>query len=347
MNEAGLQRLADRARAAAKAGEHALAAGLFEDLVGAAGARLLVANQATVQAAEAWRKAEQPRRALAAARAGRGASGAQGVVARLAESGALLELGRLADAEDAVLQALDLADVEALRTLALDAACGVFLARGHIEAAADHAAALTAIAPPAARPAVAFRTAALRRLAGDLMAADALLAGVEEAARGNDAWRGPYAAALHERAELALLTGQAELSVERFRAAEGAWTAVRRAGPAALARSGQTRAGLLAGHPPPVGFLDRDISDARLAGAAVRHADLLAVRGVLRSAHGVSGGEADLSSAIAAFEDMGARLREGRARVRRREAGFRMNDQHRARSCLEGDAIWSARVRAD
>jgi len=134
--------------------------------------------------------------------------------------------------------------------------------------------------------------------------------------------------------------------VQRFRAAESAWTAVHRSGPAALARSGQTRAGLLAGHPPPVGFLDRDISDARLAGAAVRHADLLGVRGVLRAAHRVSGAEADLSAAIAAFEKMGARLREGRTRVRRREAGFRMDDRERTRSCLAGDAVWSARLPA-
>ena len=346
MNEAGLQRLADRARAAAQEGEHAVAAGLFEELATAAGPRRLVVHQAMVQAAEGWRKAEQPRRALAAARVGRDASGAQGVVARLAEAGALLELGRLDEAEDAAQAALELADVEALKTLALDAACGIALARGALAMAAERATALSETAPPAARPAVAFRTAAMRRLAGDLMAADALLAGVEEASEGRDAWRGPYAAALHERGELALLTEQPEVAIVRFRAAEAAWLGAARRGPAALARSGQTRAGLLAGHPPPAGFLDRDIGEARLAGAVLRHADLRVVRGMLRAAHGVSGASSDLDAGVAAFESMGARLREGRARLRRRLAGFRMDDLDRMRVLLDGDAVWRRRVPA-
>ena len=346
MNEAGLQRLADRAHAAAQADDHAIAAGLFEELAAAAGPRRLVVHQATVLAAEAWRKAEQPLRALAAARAGRDAGGAQAVIARLTEAGALLELGRLGDAEAASLEALGRADVEALRTLALDAACGVALARGDLGLAGSRAASLARIAPPAARPAVAFRTAALRRLSGDLMAADALLAGVEEAAEGNPAWRGPHAAALHERAELALLTDRPELAVSRFREAEVGWRGVHRSGPAALARAGQARAGLLARHPPPVGFLDADLAAARLAGAALRFADLQVVRGLLRAAHGVSGAGADLDAGIAAFARMGARLREGRARLRRRLAGHLHDDLGRTRACLDGDTIWLARVPA-
>jgi hypothetical protein len=347
VNEAGLQRLADRAHAAAKADEHAVAAGLFEDLAVAAGPRVLVVHQATVLAAEAWRKAEQPMRALAAARAGRGAAGAQGVIARLTEAGSLLELGRLTEAEAALQEALDAAEVEALRTLALDAGCGIALARGDVETAQARADELSQTAPPAARPAVAFRTAALRRLAGDLLAADALLAGVEEAAQGNPAWRGPHAAALHERAELALLTGQAELAVTRFRAAEAAWAAARRTGPGGLARSGQVRAGLLARHPPPPGFLDADLSAARLAGASLRFADLQVVRGLLRAAHGISGASSDLEAGIQAFSRMGARLREGRARLRRRKAGIILGDLARTRVCLEGDAVWLSRVPAD
>jgi hypothetical protein len=70
------------------------------------------------------------------------------------------------------------------------------------------------------------------------------------------------------------------------------------------------------------------------------------VRGLLRAAHGVSGAESDLEAGIQAFSRMGARLREGRARLRRRMAGILQGDLARTRACLEGDVVWLSRVPA-
>ena len=184
---------ADRARAAAQEGEHAVAAGLLEEL------RPLPVPVAS------WsiRRWCRPRRAGGRQSSHDGsswpglgdASGAQGVVARLAEAGALLELGRLDEAEDAA-QALGLADVEALKTLALDAACGIALARCGPWPSTGHCA--LGNPPPAARPAVAFGLPPcgdLRRPDGGRRVARWRRGGFE----GRDAWRGPYAAALLSR----------------------------------------------------------------------------------------------------------------------------------------------------
>jgi hypothetical protein len=344
MNEASLQRLADRAKALADQGLHGDAARAFEELAGRAGPdRLALAGQAWTLASDAWRRDDRPREAVAAGVAAERLAAPVGdrlAVLLAARAGAHLDAGNVAGAREDADRAVAVAGQVGVSTLALDLAAGAAMVAGDIDAARRWVVRLQGVAPPAARPAVAFRLAALKRLDGDLMGADALLAGVEEAAADQPHWAGPAAAASQERGEIALLVGKVEEAGRRFAEAEAYWASAGRAGGAARCRGGRLRAALEVGGRPPLSLLDDDIRRASERGMVLLEAELRLARGRLRAARHVSGAQDDLDQAVSLASGAGARLLEGRARVGRRKAGFRHTDEARIDACLQHDAVW-------
>ncbi len=264
--------------------------------------------------------------------------------ARMLLAGVLADAGQLAAATDVARQLLASLRQPQARVLAHDILASTLLAQGRIAEARGAIEAIAAEAPTL--PALPFRRAALARLDGLLDEADALLAQVLATAPTTAAWRGPRAAAVMERAELALLQDHADEAIAGFGAALAAWGSVGRRAGAFRAEAGRVRATVAAGRACLPAVLDGPVAYAADRGLPVLEAELRLARGQARATAGLPGGADDLDQAVGLAAEAGAQLHEGRARHLRRRHGRPADDLARLRRCLAADRVWARRVEA-
>jgi hypothetical protein len=267
---------------------------------------------------------------------------ARGAVVAAERAAVAVERGDAAGARSLLAPFGDAPLPEGVRAVVFDGLAGIALLQGDLDDARAWVDRLGASAPPGARPAVAFRRAALARLDGSLEAARQLLAGALEGAGAGLAWAGPRAAAAHEVGEIDLLVGRMDAARHGFGVAEAEWRAAGRASGALRAACGRVRAALGAGEGlGSIAWLDAAISAA--GEAVLLRAELLGTRGQARAGAGdAAAGAADLDAAIALAAAAGAPGFEGRLRARRAGAGLAGGDAARTRACLGGDRPWLA-----
>jgi hypothetical protein len=255
--------------------------------------------------------------------------------------GLLADAGQF-DAAASVLDAALASDTDpALRALLLDGSCGVALARGDLDAAREHLAALRALDLPGANVAAAFRAASLARLDGDLDGADAAWGEVVRRLAGVPAAAGAMAAAAQERAELAVLRhlhlrGDDALTTARAHVivARAGWTRAGRRLGVMRAEAWMARIDALSGVAVLWPRAEDALAYARARGLPGALADLLVCAAVVR-------GDPDLACEAVQYLAE-APLARGRARVLAWGLGARggVADLGLAVQELAGDRIW-------
>jgi tetratricopeptide (TPR) repeat protein len=348
------ERVAD-ARAHAEAGRWSDAAALYASLAdeAVAGGDADVAAQCLALGGDALRRDDRPAAAARLLRRSLDLGGevrADGLLSprRLAAevelAGTLIDAGYLADAVAMLRVAVAGAATENGRTLALDALISALVPMGRIAEAKGVLLELSAVAPPGARIAVAFRQALMLRLDGHLAAAGAAWRQVLDNLPESDALAGPRAAAWGGLGELALLQGDGGEAERCFAAASAMWTLAGRRSGVFRAAAGSLRASLLSGARVLPHTLDGPIRFAEERQSVFLEIELRLARGQARARNTQSGADTDLDRAVHLAHEASALLLEGQARVVRRAAGFRWDDLARARFCLADDRVWLARV---
>ena len=348
------ERVAD-ARAYAEAGRWPEAAALYAELAdeAVAGGDADVAAQCLALGGDALRRDDRP---AAAARMLRrsldlgGEARADGrlsprrLVAEVELAGTLIDAGFLADAAAMLRVAVAGAATESGRTLALDALISALVPMGRVAEAKGVLLELSAVAPPAARPAVLFRQALMLRLDGQLPAAAAAWRQVLAGLADSDALAGPRAAAWGGLGELALLAGDGGEAERCFATAGQQWTVAGRRSGVFRAAAGSLRASLLSGAQVLPHTLDGPISFTEERQSVFLEIELRLARGQARARNTQSGADTDLDRAVHLAQQASALLLEGQARVVRRTAGFLWDDLARMRFCLADDRVWLAKV---
>ena len=344
----------EEARRLAAAGRWEEAAPLFEQAAKAASARRDRVGASTLWtlAGDALRRDDRPVRAALALRTGLDllaardpALASRRATLRAELAGVLVEAGEVEAAISLAREGLAAPIPPSTRTLLLDTLAGALLAGGRLEECAGIVVELEQVAPPAARPAIWFRRAALARLADQLDEADGLLSQVDAALARWPAAAAARAGARAERAEIALLRGDFDAAEAGFReAAEGFTQAGRRAG-LFRAEGGLVRVAIGRSQLALGAALSGPIRYAEERGLTLLEAELRMSRGRARARACQSGAEEDLDRAVALAEGAGALLLEGRARAWRRASGFQRGaaDLARTRLCLAPDRAWVQR----
>ena len=299
------------------------------------------------RAADAFRRDDRPAAAVLQLRVAMAGTSPVGMDAALF-GGLLADAGQFDAAASVLDEALAAESDAATRALLLDGACGVALARGNLAAARGRLAALEDLRLPGADLAATFRAATLRRLDGDLDAADAGWAALGQRLAGVAAAVGAVAAAAQERAELAVLRvlladggrvlpraseGLAAARAQVLTAREG-WTRAGRRLGVMRAEAWLARVDALAGVPVLWPRADDAIAYARARGLPGALADLLVCAAVVRD-------DPDLAcQAVRCLDE--APLARGRARVLAWGLGARggVADLERAGEELAGDVPW-------
>lgn len=262
--------------------------------------------------------------------------------ARLVLAGVLADAGELRASADLARQVLAQPASADARILGHDILAGALLAQGQLADARAVVATLEALAPHL--PVLPFRRAALARLDGQLDRAVALLEGVLRDAPATDAWRGPRAAAVMERAELALLQGDAPAAVTGFTAALDRWAEVGRRAGAFRAEAGRVRARVEAGDTVLSSILDNPVAYARDRQLPILEAELLLAQGQARAATDPRAARAALDPAVELAHHAGALFLEGRCRLARLLHLGHEPDRARLLRCLAEDRVWGARI---
>ena len=279
------------ARAAAEVGQWEAASALYaavaEDAAGA-GVRD-VAQQAWSQAGDALRRDDRPaeavealRQALALLEVGDGALASRRAVATAELAGVLVDTGALAEARELARAALTRQLPPGSRTLLLDTLAGCLLALGEVAEAAMVVGQLAEVAPPGARISVAFREAALHRLAGRLTVATLQLESVRGAVADVPAARGAWAAATAELGEIELLRGEPREARQAFEAAAAAWREAGRRSGLLRSQAALLRADLALGERPLGTGLTDGIAFAMARAMPLLEAELRMARGMAR-----------------------------------------------------------------
>lgn len=262
--------------------------------------------------------------------------------ARLVLAGVLADAGELQASADVARQVLAQPASADAHILGQDILAGALLAQGRLAEARGVVAALAAAAPQL--PVLPFRRAALARLDGQLDRADALLEGVLRDSPQTAAWRGPRAAAVMERAELALLRGDSAAAVDGFTAALGLWAEVGRRAGAFRAEAGRVRARVEAGDTVLKSILDNPLAYAAERRLPVLEAELLLAQGMALAATDRSLARRALDRAVELAAHTGALFLEGRCRLARVLHLGDTSDRARLVRCLAEDRVWSARI---
>ena len=292
-------------------------------------------------AADAWRQADRPVRAIKAlSHVLR--DGVTDAVAGALLAGLLQDVGQLMAARSAADDAVTWATGLGPMALALDVSVGVRLLLGELDEARSKLTKLAGLKAPGAALSVAFRQARLDRLDGALERASRRLAELEEtlAAAGTRA-AAPRAAAAQEQAELALLLNdplRARMHLER---AVTAWDMAGRRPGRFGAEGLSVRIGLAEGTAVMPAALDNPISFATERSMVLLEAELRVARARARAQLGQAGASEDFDAAVAHGQASEARFLEGRARLWRRASGHGLSDDlARTRLLLGADAVY-------
>lgn len=268
--------------------------------------------------------------------------------ARLVLAGVLADAGELRATADLARQVLAQPTSADAQLLGHDILAGALLAQGQLADARAVIATLEALAPQL--PVLPFRQAALARLDGQLDRADALLERVLRESPKAPEWRGPRAAAVMERAELALLQGDTAAAVQGFSASLELWAAVGRRAGAFRAEAGRLRARVEAGDTVLPTVLDNPLAYASQRGLRILEAELLLAQGMALATTDRSAARRALDRATELAEHAGALFLEGRCRLARvLVLGDPLPpndsaDRARLARCLAEDRVWAARI---
>lgn len=257
-------------------------------------------------------------------------------------AGVLQDVGQLRAARATAADAVSAAVRPEEEVLALDVFAGVLLVLGDLDSAREPIGTLERIAMPAAQIAAAFRSARLDRLDGMLDRAIGRLVGVVSGLPAADRrFAAPRAAALHEVAELRLLSGDLAGARTSLAAARAAWARSGRRPGGYAAEGLALRLHLAEGTSLVPSLVDRGIAFAHDRGLVLLGAELRIARGRVRAAQDLAGASEDFDAAVEQARTSEARLLEGRARLWRRVAGCPAadGDLERAKLLLSCDRV--------
>jgi hypothetical protein len=300
------------------------------------------------RAADAWRRDDRPAAALRALQRAHAGSAPRGSDAALF-AGLLAEVGAWREAVSLGEEALGTADAAAA-VLLHDGLAGGWLALGMYDRARASVAALRDSPMPAAALSVAFRSASLARLAGELEDAERTLAGLVRLLAPHPAAVGAVAAAWQERGEIAVLAAMRAAWPEQVDAAGlaraasaftesgDAWARAGRRAGVMRAEAWALRARAMAGMDVLAPRLEDSLDYARARDLQPLVADLLACRALVR--HDAD----DAAEAVRLLAD--SPPARGRARVLTAGLGGatgagRAGDLAAACAEVEGDAVWA------
>jgi len=333
----GRERLSRAAKVMAAAGRWDDAAAHWEQLATAGGG-----GAAWLQAGDALRRADRPAGAVRALTAAQSIGGVNTVLCGALLAGVLVDIGECRRAVTQARRALAAARAPAEAALARDPLIASLLLLGELDAARVEICAL-ARGTPGGRIGACFREAELLKLDGRFTAA------LERRARGSEACgdapmlRGPAAAAAQARGEILLLAGSPGPALDALDAALEGWTqAGRRVGVFGV-EAARARARLRAGQLVLPQSLDRPLLFAEERQLRLLEIELCCARGLAAMARNPAAAGRDFTRAVAAASESGARLMEGRARVRWAEAGADIDRALTAR-LLAGDGPWTERL---
>lgn len=282
--------------------------------------------------AERLRTTDRPVAALAALRRSSGGDSLEHALT----AGILQDLGLLEPARIEAERARSTARSDSARAVALDVLAGVCLALGEVEQARELVGTLRAEKNPAASLSASVREARLLRLDGDLTGAAGLLSSVEAALPTRGAVAAARASVVAQRAELLRLAGDLDGAHGAASAALrllSASDAERRA-PVFAMLSLQARVALDRGDAVVASSLDPAVAYAAERELRLLHAELLLTRGLCQVAVNRVGAAQDIDQAVVLAKESGARLLEGRVRLRRRQAGLPAAPGDRSRTQL-------------
>jgi hypothetical protein len=301
------------------------------------------ARAAWRSAAESWRACDRPVRAVRAlshALSGEATDAAGSALL----AGILQDVGQVAAARAAAIDAVQAADDPAVQVLALDVFVGILLVSGEVDRAREQIELLRRSTVPAASVAARFRQSRLDRLDGALdRAIDGLRGVLADLPSTDQRFAAPRAAAWQDIAEFHLLAERIDAAQTAHANATRAWTRSRRR-PGFFAAEGLgVRIALARGETPLATQLDNAIEFAQDRGLPLLEAELRIARGRARSAADTPGGSEDLDFAVDAGKKAETPLLEGRARLWRRVCGMAAEpgDLPRARLLLGPDRVLS------
>jgi tetratricopeptide (TPR) repeat protein len=348
MIEPGTDSIVTRAEAARAEGRWSDAGDLYRSAWEAADAiqNREEARRLSTLAGDAYRRADRP---AAAARCLQAAldladhtSDPGRVVGQVQLAGVLTDAGQLAAALEIAQAAVSGAPAGPNRAVALDTLMSVRLALGDVAPLQGLLSRLDDSAPASMRCAISFRRAQVYRLQGHLEAAESELADAHQQLTAIPRALGALAATTSLQAEIRLLHDDGEGAIALFENAGRMWTTAQRRAGLYRSESGLIRANLACGRTRLPSSLTGPIEFARERGLPLLEAELRSTRATAWSRAHVSGAPEEYAAAIGLAAQAGARLMEGRIRLRRRWAGIQMQDAMWTQACLAGDVIWSA-----
>jgi tetratricopeptide (TPR) repeat protein len=260
--------------------------------------------------------------------------------------GALLDLGRIADALEMADELLDVAIDRYTKPIAIDTVASLWLISGRVQA-------LRYLIDEfdggvgAAGLAKSFRKGQLARLDGDYELGMSLFRGCVEGLGDHERSSGGAGAALVEMGRLCSVQGKHSEALSLYEKAATQWEIAGRIGEKYRAEAYRARAMLSLGN---VHFLSSGLSGsiqyAKDHGLALLESECRLARGLSRLESGEEGASEDLNSSVYMAWECGARLQAGEARLERFCVGAgEENDLARASRELADDLPMLERLR--
>jgi|GEM_PF-3189983 len=307
-----------------------------------------VEREASLKALDAYRRADLPVRVVEIVnqRSPQAVSKAETAMLGVYRLGALLDLGRIADALEIAEDLLDIATDRYTRPIAVDTVASLWLISGRVEAL-RYLVDDFDVGIGASGLARRFRVGQLARLDGDYDLAQSSFMTCVKGLSDNKKSSGGAGAALFEIGRTFSVQGRHSEALKSYEDAAKQWSLAGRVGEKYRADAYCVRSMLFLGN---VHFLSSGLSNsvqyARDHGLALLESDCRLARGMARSESGEDGAAEDINSSVYMAWECGARLQAGEARLERCIAGYgEDNDLARASRELVGDLPMLERLR--